>query len=151
MNRLTVAHPQAGAHPGQAGLTLVEAMATLAILVLVTSFSVPALTGLMGGTGITAATNALVADMRLARSEAVRRGQRVVICSSLDGATCSGSRDWDSGWILFADADGEPARLPELGEGDALIRVSGRQPGGLRLGASHAWVAYRADGSLRAR
>jgi type IV fimbrial biogenesis protein FimT len=153
MTRLSVAAPHAAAHLGQAGITLIELVSTLAIVAVVTSFSVPALTGLITGTGLTAATNTLVADMRLARSEAVRRGAQVVICGSRDGTTCSGSTDWDSGWLLFvdADADGALARRSELADGDEVIRVTRREPDGLRLGASHSWVAYRSDGSIRAR
>jgi type IV fimbrial biogenesis protein FimT len=123
-------------------------MATLAIVALVTSFSVPALTGLIGGAGVTAATNALIADMRLARSEAVRRGTRVVICGSRDGANCSGSRDWEAGWLLFADDETRPGSLPAPARTDDLVRISRRDPDGLRLGASHPWVAYRADGTI---
>lgn len=144
---------KAGGRPAdgflQAGVTLTELVVAVAILALVTSFSVPALNGLMAGAGLAGITNELLADMTLARSEAVRRGAPVVICSSRDGETCSGATDWDQGWILFAAGEGEGAAPPAATGEDALIRVTRREGGRFRLGASHAWVVYQADGTIR--
>lgn len=138
----------------QGGVTLVELMLALSIGALVTGLAVPALTGLMAGKALTASTHQLIADMTLARSEAVRRSGGVVICSSRDGKACSGSADWDHGWVLFAEQDGSATasrtRLPVIDAGDEIIRVTRRTKDGLRLGASHAYVVYQADGTTRA-
>ena len=58
-----------------------------------------------------AETAALLGDLELARSEAIRNGVPVVICSVADPAptpaTCSSSTNWQSGWIVFTDANGD--------------------------------------------
>ena len=145
---------RSGTSVRQRGVTLVELMLALSIGALVTGLAVPALTGLMAGKGLTTSTNQLIADMTLARSEAVRRSGGVVICSSHDGKACSGSADWGDGWILFVEQDGSaPAshtRHPVIDAGDEIIRVTRRAKDGLRLGASHAYVVYQADGTTRA-
>jgi type IV fimbrial biogenesis protein FimT len=60
----------------------------------------------------TAAVNEFLHALYLARSEAIKRGQTVSICKTLDGASCSERGDWNSGWLVFVDldADDPPAR-----------------------------------------
>jgi type IV fimbrial biogenesis protein FimT len=53
--------------------------------------------------------NGLLGDMQLARGEAIKEGQTVVICASSDASTCSGLFDWKSGWIVFSDLNGNSA------------------------------------------
>jgi type IV fimbrial biogenesis protein FimT len=50
--------------------------------------------------------NQLLSDMRYARTEAIKEGQQVTVCASADGATCSRSNIWQTGWIVFADPNG---------------------------------------------
>jgi type IV fimbrial biogenesis protein FimT len=52
--------------------------------------------------------------MLLARSEAVKRKGRVVLCKSRDGATCAQAGGWDQGWIVFHDVNNNGLR--EAGE-----------------------------------
>ncbi len=44
-------------------------------------------------------------SLLLARSEAIKRESRVVLCKSSNGATCATTGDWQQGWIVFADAN----------------------------------------------
>ena len=55
------------------------------------------------------ATNDMAQAMRMARSEAIARNQRVVVCASRDGNNCGTAADWSFGWIGFNDADGDGA------------------------------------------
>lgn len=137
------ARPKPCQRRSQRGLTLTELLATMSVALVGLSLAVPNVIGLTGDRVVTGAVDRLTADMTLARSEAIRRGGAVIVCSSDDGATCSGSTDWEGGWVLYAE--------PEAGgAGHELIRVAPAVAGGLRLGASHAKVVYRADGSSTA-
>jgi len=42
--------------------------------------------------------------MNLTRQEAIKRGVRVTMCPSTDGATCTGG-NWEQGWIVFDDSN----------------------------------------------
>jgi len=53
---------------------------------------------------------ALTNAMAHARAEALKRGQRVNLCPSGDGAACADDGRWEQGWILFADLDADGAR-----------------------------------------
>lgn len=102
------------------GLTLVELLVTLVVLGIVLSIGVPSLRGIINGGKLSAVTNELVGAVHAARTEAIRRNGRVVLCQSADGSTCSTSADW-AGWLIFADVDGSGA----VSAGDELIK-SGR-------------------------
>lgn len=91
------------------GFTLVELMITLFIVGILVSVGVPSLKSFMQSNQLVAATNELISALHVARSEAIKTNSRVTICSSDDGATCSGDDDWTDGWIVFVDADGDLA------------------------------------------
>jgi len=101
------------------GFTLIELMVTLAVGVVILSIGVPAFLGMMSNNQAAGYANDLVGAMRLARSEAVKRGSDVTVCASnSDQTACSGTA-WNNGWIVFTDDDGSNS----LGEGEMIIKV----------------------------
>ena len=80
----------------------------------------------------------ILADLFLARSEAIERRLRVVVCRSADGASCALSGSWEQGWIVFADADGNGQRAP----GEPLVRVQQALPAGVRLTGTATMAKY---------
>lgn len=91
------------------GFTLVEAMVTLAVAGILTAVAAPGLNRFMLNNQRTTVVNDLVMSVQLARSEAVRRGQRVAVCAAnADGDACTESLDWTGGWMVYAiTADGD--------------------------------------------
>ena len=86
--------------------------------------------------------------MLLARSEAVKRNGRVVVCKSGDGQACATSGSWQQGWIVFADLDGNGVRAAAE---PVLQRQPGR-PAALRISGNASlasYVAYVSNGSTR--
>jgi type IV fimbrial biogenesis protein FimT len=49
--------------------------------------------------------HSFVSSLNLARSEAVKRGERVTVCKSNNSSTCSNSGNWQQGWIVFVDSN----------------------------------------------
>ncbi len=47
--------------------------------------------------------------MQFARAEAIREGQTVTICPSIDQASCSVSTTWQTGWLVYSNTGGAPA------------------------------------------
>lgn len=103
----------------QRGLTLIELVVVMAVAAVLAGVGVPAFAGWIDQYRLTAFTNELHMGVMLARSEAIRRGQRVTLCVSADGAQCSSSAGWEAGWILFLDRNGNAVREP----GEEIIRV----------------------------
>jgi type IV fimbrial biogenesis protein FimT len=86
------------------GLTLVELMVTLSLLAILMTLAVPSFNNTLASLRNSSTSNELLATMQQARSDAIRMGQRITVCSTSNGSTCSGSLDWSQGWITFVDA-----------------------------------------------
>lgn len=101
------------------GLTLLELMINLSIAGITLSLAVPGLGTLIGNNTRSGSINSLVSHIQLARSEAISRAQRTILCPSLDGQTCYDSTTWDQGYILVEDSNNNKAVDPD----DRLLRV----------------------------
>ncbi len=73
---------------------------------IVLTLGVPGFRTLVQDNRMTAHLNTLSGDLAFARSEAIKRGADVTVCSANAGIDqCSGSDDWSSGWIAFLDVN----------------------------------------------
>lgn len=95
--------------PRPAGFTLLELVITVAVLAIALGIAIPSFQGITNRNRLTSVANEVVAAMQLTRMEAIRRNQRVVMCPSTNGTTCSGA-DWMRMIVREADAGGEVVR-----------------------------------------
>lgn len=86
----------------QQGFTLLELMITVAIIAIVAAIAAPSFNTQISNNRAAALGEELTGALNFARSEAVRRGSRVSLCASADGATCGDT--WTDGWIVVADS-----------------------------------------------
>ena len=103
----------------QAGFTLIELMVTIAVLGVLLSIGIPSYQNMVLNNRITAQANQVITALNYARSEAVKRGAPATVCSTNGGAACAGSTNWSTGWLVFADADGDGT----VDGGEAILRV----------------------------
>ena len=89
----------------QLGFTIFELMITVAVLGVLMGVGVPAMQSLMQNSRLTTQINLLSTSLALARSEAIKLNQRVLVCVSDSGTDCAdgSTMTWDSGWITFVD------------------------------------------------
>lgn len=99
------------------GFTLIELIVTISIIGILVSVGVPSFQGLVERNQLTSSINQFVSSLSLARSEAVKRKQRVALCASNDGETCAAGIGYEGGWIVYEentapnnnrDVDNEP-------------------------------------------
>ena len=102
--------PLRGVHRRLRGFTLVELLMTLAVVAVLVTFAVPSFHSMLDSGKLTTASNALLSSIQLARSEAIRRGGRVVLCKSSDGLACAERGGWEQGWMVFHDANNDGER-----------------------------------------
>lgn len=91
------------------GFTLVELLFAVAVMAIVIGVAVPSFQNVVRNMRLTASTNDIVASLQLARSEALKRRAPVTVCTSTDAAFCADA-DWNNGWIVFADDNGDGTR-----------------------------------------
>ena len=124
------------------GFTLLELIVTLTIVSLVMAIGVPSLRDFIKNDRLSTQINTLVGHLALARSEAVKRHQPVVVCASSNQASCQ-SNDWKDGWIVFADVDASA----DVSAGDEILRVQQSLDGDSTLNSTAgAIVIYDARG-----
>jgi prepilin-type N-terminal cleavage/methylation domain-containing protein len=110
----------------QFGFTLIELMIAVAILAVLIRVAAPSMRDMVVNSRLQGVSSDLVADLSLARGTAAAKGQRVTICQSTNGTTCTGGSTWQEGWIVFVDADsngtynGPESATPGI---DTMIKV----------------------------
>lgn len=132
------------------GFSLVELMVTLAVLAILTMVAVPSFRDTIRRNRVSAASNALYADLHYARSEAINRGQLVSLCPSNDGSNCTaGGAAWDTGWLVYTYPAGAASANAAYTAGNILLRAGGERPG-VTINASTADVlSFGQQGQLR--
>ncbi len=127
------------------GFSLIELMVTLAVVAILLTIGVPSFSTMIKNSRLATATNNISTAISFARSEAIKRGVRVTICTSSDGASCDAA-SWDDGWIVFTDEDSDAAY--DAGD-DELLRVSGSLNANLTVTGSasiNTYISYINDG-----
>lgn len=89
------------------GVSLVELMVAVGVLAVLLAVAVPSYRGVIKRNQVSAASNALLADLSYARSEAVTRGTIVSVCPSTDGIHCDSNTAYKSGWMIYAYEPGK--------------------------------------------
>jgi type IV fimbrial biogenesis protein FimT len=113
----------------QRGFTLVELLVSLSVGSILMTLTVPAMNGMLNTQKAISATSALFAGLNLARSEAIKRNARAVLCKTANGVTCTPSGGWEQGWILFHDLNNNAV----LDAGEEIVLQQGPASPGIRL------------------
>ncbi len=131
-----------------AGMTLIELLIMLTIGAALVVLGVPGYRALIAHMELRDRVHALVSGMQLARAEAIKRGIRVNLCQSSDGVYCAGTGGWETGWLIYADANHDGER----DVGDALLRSEGPARPGITVRGNRPvseYVSYTGYGQTR--
>lgn len=127
------------------GFTLVELLVTLAVAGILLAIAIPGYAFLANTNKLAVVTNELVVALQLARSEAVKRGQRVTVCKSFNtsSTSCSSVGGWQQGWLVFVDSGIRGVVEPS----DTVIHIYGGAPNAIITAINfNLFVSYLPNG-----
>ena len=132
--------------PGPApGFTVVETLATLALISILLAMAVPSFRSVIERQRADSALHLVNTQLAQARNTAITRRSPVTVCPSRGGGTCLSGTDWSAGWMLYLD----PGRRNQpRNPGDVLREVRHPIHGSVRIiaTAGRLRVRYQPDG-----
>ncbi|HET8900064.1 MAG TPA: GspH/FimT family pseudopilin [Rhodanobacteraceae bacterium] len=122
------------------GFTLVELMITVLIAAILLMIAAPSFKRLMSRTDVGQASNEMLADLALARTQAATLGRTVCVVAN--------GGDWNDGWQVIADMD-RSGVCDDTGAAAHLRSHAALGSGFTVSSGATTEVAYRATGSLK--
>jgi len=127
----------------QHGLTLIEQIVTVAVVVTLAFVAIPALSQLRHHSQLQVAQTELIAALNHARQIAVTSGRRTMLCPSRDGRQCNDGLHWEGGWLLGHYRAGHVEQI----DGAPLFSFPGDERLTILSTVGRQRVRYQADGS----
>jgi type IV fimbrial biogenesis protein FimT len=129
----------------QRGYTLVEILIVTAIIVTLTTISLPAFDGITEQQQARSVLHKLSAHLAYARTTAISHGISIGVCPSAGDGRCTGEYDWSNGWITFRD----PGKRGQPENSDAIVRYENapvRPPLRLMSSSGRRSIRFLPDG-----
>lgn len=122
------------------GVTLLELLITLAIVTALVTAVLPNFSSVIANTQLRTTTDLLIRAAFLARTESVKRGQRVIACLSDADTACNASSPTNI--LIFADSNrsGSPTSPEDI------IRVLELEKSAITVTYNRPFLAYTARG-----
>jgi prepilin-type N-terminal cleavage/methylation domain-containing protein len=133
-----------------AGLTLVELLVAMSIAAILAAIALPSFASFIDEQRLRAVTNELVADLNLARSEAIKRNTRVLVCPKAGQSQnyCDpNTKNWKNGWVVCYDVDQDGSCDATTTDDPNPFKSVDRITDSLQLKSSVSDVRYTAAGS----
>jgi type IV fimbrial biogenesis protein FimT len=130
------------------GFTLIELMVSIAVLAILLGIAAPSFRSMTATSDLRGVSNELITTLAQARSEAIKRGGRVTVCMSADGAACIATGGWEQGWIMFND-DTHSGTTAVIDTGETVLRVFPSTSSNIVINGNMTYVSYSADGLSR--
>jgi type IV fimbrial biogenesis protein FimT len=127
------------------GFSLLELMVVTAMALALAALALPSWRSLLDRWTLRTEAQALVDDLRYARTQALARAQPVSLCLSGDGSRCASQGS--SGWLVFLDPDADR----QLGAGESVLRQHQARSQELLIRSNHARpvLTYQSTGLAR--
>jgi type IV fimbrial biogenesis protein FimT len=88
---------------------MVELIVVIAIAAILASIAAPGFQGMLRDVSQKSTVNLLLADLNLARGEAIKRSARVLVCArNAAGTDCAASANWQVGWVVCLEDVNNP-------------------------------------------
>src|SRR4051812_25688394 len=136
-----------------AGVTLVELLVAIVIAGIVFSLALPGWGSWMAEQALGDRADALLHTLDRARSEAIKRGNRVDVCPESGGACPGVAASWEDGWKIVVPAapasDVAPIAVAREPRAPSGVTIRGNRPVADYVSYTSLGHARRTDGSLQ--
>ncbi|MEZ5647344.1 MAG: GspH/FimT family protein [Burkholderiaceae bacterium] len=116
----------------------------MAVLVIVSGMVLPGMWRWLDSIRIGVLVRAFQSDLQLTRMEAIRRGERVVLCAAESSDACSSRPGWHQGWLMFVDLNNNT----EIDPDEPVLRYHGPVSPGWRVQGNRPVARYVSYGRL---
>ena len=82
---------------------MVELMIVVAIAAILAGIAIPSFSDFINSSRQTSTMTQLTSDLNRARSEAIKRNRRVLICVRNTNTACGAGTNWQNGWLVCYD------------------------------------------------
>lgn len=113
------------------GMTLIELMIGMSLVLIILGAGVPGLRQWQRATQVRTLLHELSADLAMARMAAISRGEMLLVCPGRDGQ-CQPGQDWSHGRVIFVDK----SRNGRLDAADEVLLVRGATRPGFAIVSS---------------
>ena len=130
------------------GYTLIELVVVIALLAILLALGTPSLIQWVESARLKTLSSDLLSDLRLTRSEAILRGERVVLCTAASQESCSPSGGWHQGRLMFVDKNNNGSREAS----ESIMRYRSAAPDGWSISGNSPvanYVSYDGLGATR--
>lgn len=132
----------------QAGVTMIELLIALTIAAILAAMAAPSFNDFITNTRLTSTMSQLTSDLNRARSEAIKRNQRVLVCiRNGTGTDCGTGANWQNGWLVCYDTDQNNACDPTSTSNPNPIVVHPAIHTNFTLTGSAAFIRFNPNGT----
>jgi type IV fimbrial biogenesis protein FimT len=123
-------------------------LVVMVISALLVMTALPSFARLVASIQLTSASNVFVSGLHVARSEAIKRNGRVVLCKTADGLSCVTAGGWEQGWMIFHDANNNSLRenAEQIIHRELALPTNLRLTGNLNLSS---YVSFASTGATK--
>lgn len=128
------------------GFTSIELLLSLALASIFLTIAIPTFSKMLSQNQQLAQLYTLFSHHQLARSEAIKSNQPILLCKSSDGRQCTPKASWSDGWLIFSDTDNDK----KISAGEQIIQIQQALVENLSLQykgfGSHNYIRYFPSG-----
>lgn len=134
----------------QRGFSLVELMVTITVMAILLAIALPSFRDVIHRNQVSSASNALLASLAYARTEAINRGQLVSMCPSANGTSCTAaSNAFDPGWLVYTYPAVAASANQAYAAGAMLLRATGARAGVSIQSRGSTVITFGQQGQLK--